>query len=799
MFEGVATGLLYKFGLPEKFMARFALPSILLLLSMAVQAQPLTQTVRGTVLDQDSRIPLIGATVVVLGSDPILGAATDADGRFVIPQVPIGRISLLVRYMGYGDRTVPEILVSTGKETVLEILLIETPVLKQEVVVKAQTDDNRPINEMAAVSTRSFSLEQSTRFAASVNDPARLALSFAGVSMQNDVTNEIVIRGNAPKGLLWRLEGIEIPTPNHFFIDGMNAGNISILSNNLLDASDFSTGAFPAEYGNALSGVYDLRLRTGNDQRREYTVQVGFLGVEASAEGPFVKGKRASYLINYRYSTLALFKAAGADLQGDLITGFQDLNMKINFPTKKAGTFSLFAVGGLSDATIRAQEDSTKWSRSKKWDNSRVRSVYTNHFLVAGLSHKYIINERNYVHTTLAYTSNGNHSVQSYLTDTLNYYDFYHFSTTNSAVRLAVQFNSKLNARHHLRYGVNYYHLLYTLSDKEEFPGGKRYEASGQGPYWQAYVQHKFRLTEKITLNTGLHFNHFTINNRFSIEPRASVSWMVKPRHLLSLGVGMHSRLESLAFYLVQPEGSTRYINRNLDFSRAVHVVASHRWTILPKLSLTTEAYFQYLYGVPVQPDKANTSSINQSTPFVRKALVNRGQGFNYGVELTLDKTFHRNYYVLYTLSLYQSQYKGADGTLRNTVYNGNYITSLTAGKDFRAGKNKRDLIGLNAKVFFAGGRRLTPIDLEASKAKGEEVKDEDQYLEGRADDYFRLDLKLSHRHNFNKFTLETAIDIQNVTNNKNELKRYYDDNSQSIKKKYQQGIIPVLRIRFEI
>lgn len=780
-------------------MTRFALLLLCVVLTNATLGQTLTQTVRGTVIDQDSRIPLIGATVVVVGTDPIIGAATDADGRFSIAQVPIGRISLLVRYMGYSDRAVPEILVSTGKETVLEIALTESAVMKQEVVIKAHADDNTPINEMAAVSTRSFSIEQSTRFAASINDPARLALSFAGVSTQNDITNEIVIRGNAPKGLLWRLEGIEIPTPNHFFIDGMNAGNISILSNNLLDASDFSTGAFPAEYGNALSGVYDLRLRTGNDHKREYTVQVGFLGVEASAEGPFVKGKRASYLINYRYSTLALFKAAGADLQSDLVTGFQDLNMKFNFPTKKAGTFSLFAVGGLSDATIRAQEDSTQWNTRKKWDDDRVRQVYTNHFLAAGLSHRYIINEKNYVHSTLAYTSNGNQSVHSYYTDSLNYYDYWKYTNTNSAVRLAIQFNTKFNARHHLRYGVNYSQLIFNLTDREFFPAGERFEANGNSPYWQVFAQHKFRITEKVTLNSGLHYNHFTINNRFSIEPRLSVAWQVKPRHLLSLGAGMHSRHESLAFYLIQDEYTTRYVNRNLDYSRAVHVVASHRWSIVPRLSLTSEVYFQYLWAIPVRPDKANTSSVNQSFAYVRKAMRNWGEGYNYGLELTLDKTFHRNYYILFTLSLYQSQYKGADGVLRNTVYNGNYITSLTGGKDFRVGKGGRDLIGVNAKCFFAGGRRLTPIDLDASIAQGEEVKDETQYLEGKADDYFRLDLKVSHRHNFKKFTLETAIDIQNVTNNKNELNRKYDDKTQSIKKKYQQGIIPVLRFRVEI
>jgi hypothetical protein len=779
---------------------RFLLALMALQPVVGLAQQRYVQTVRGTVRDQDSQVPLIGATVVVLGSDPILGAGTDVDGRFSITGVPVGRQTLLVRYLGYAERVIPEVLVSTGKEVVLDIDLLESTTKLDEVVVKADKGEggSSPINEMAVVSTRSFSMEQSTRFAASINDPGRLALSFAGVNSTNDITNEIVIRGNSPKGLLWRLEGVEIPTPNHFTLEGMSAGNISILSNNLLDASDFSTGAFPAEYGNALSGVYDLRLRSGNDQKREFTVQAGFLGVEASAEGPFIKGKRSSFLINYRYSTLALFKLGGANLQGDLITDFQDVNMKFNFPTKRFGTFSLFGVAGFSNAYIKAEEDSTKWSNTQIWDDDRVRQTYTNHYGVGGLSHRYIINEKNYVHTTLAFSSYGNYTLHSYLGDSLEYYDYWRFNVTNMAVRFATQFNTKVNAKHHLRYGVNYSHLMYDLEDRELYPKGQVYLASGDSPYWQAFLQHKFRISEKLTLISGLHFNHFVLNDRVSVEPRLAVSWQVRPRHTLSLGAGLHSRLESLAFYLAQKENSDRALNRNLDFSRAVHVVAGHSWTILPRLSLRSEVYFQYLYSIPVRTTISSYSALNHTFSYQKRALANSGDGINYGLELTLEKSFGGNWYMLYTLSLYDSRYRASDGVWRNTVYNGNYVTSLTGGKDFRVGKGKKDIIGVNAKVFFAGSKRITPIDLEASKVQGEEVRDELQINEGRTDDYFRLDMKVSYRHNFKRLAFEIAVDVQNLTNRKNELSRKYDIDTESIKKKYQQGIIPVMRLRVE-
>ena len=764
-------------------------------LSHAV-AQDLTQSIRGSVTDQDTKIPLIGATVMVVGSDPIIGASTDIEGRFTLQNVPVGRHDIQLQYLGYEPKLVLQLDVGSAKEIVLQVEMQESTAKLEEVVVTAKKDPSKPNNEMAVVSTRSFSLEQSERFAASMNDPGRMALSFAGVNLTNDITNEISIRGNSPKGLLWRLEGIEIPVPNHFNIEGIYAGNVSILSNNLLDKSDFSTGAFPAEYGNALSGVYDLRLRVGNDQKREYTVQVGFMGLEASAEGPFVKGKRASYLINYRYSTLGLFKAIGANLGGDLNTAFQDVNLKLNFPTTKLGVFSIFGVGGISDAGFDAERDSTKWKAG--WDQKRVEEDYRNHFLATGLNHRFIINEKNYVHTTLAYTQSGNNLKHSYLTDSLTLMDYWNYDVYNRAIRLSTQFNTKLNAKHNFRYGFNYTRLMFKLEDRWIDYWGDHYKADGQTDFYQLYAQHKFRINDNMTLLSGFHASYFHINRRFSIEPRLGFDWRFVPKHRLSLGVGMHSRQESLAFYFIQDENDQGYINKYLDFSRALHVVLGYDYQILRNLNLHAEAYYQYLYAIPVRQRSNSYSSINDNDAYQKRQLVNTGLGTNYGLELTVEKAFAKNYYVLFTASLYNSTYRGSDNVWRNTRYNGNYITSLTAGKDFRVGKMGKHVVGINMKLFYAGGRRITPIDLDASIEEGKEVQQEDRKFEGRVGDYFRLDVKLRFKQNLRRVAWEVSLDIQNVTNRLNEIDRKYNPASQSIEAKTQQGLIPVLKFRVE-
>ncbi len=762
-----------------------------------IAAQDLTQKIRGSVVDNDSKIPLIGATVLVVGSDPILGASTDIDGRFSVEGVPVGRHDLVIQYLGYEPKSIQQIDVGSGKQLVLKIEMRESTEQLAEVVISGKKDPSKPNNEMAVVSTRSFSLEQSERFAASMNDPGRMALSFAGVNLTDDVTNEISIRGNSPKGLLWRVEGIEVPIPNHFNIEGLYAGNVSILSNNLLDKSDFSTGAFPAEYGNALSGVYDLRLRTGNDQKREYTVQVGLLGLEASAEGPFVKGKRASYLVNYRYSTLGLFKAAGADLGGDLNTGFQDLNLKLNFPTRKLGTFSAFLIGGLSDAGYDAERDSTKWSEG--WDQSRVQEDYRNHFVATGLAHQFIINEKNYVHSTVAFTRSGNNLKHSLVTDSLELEDYWNYNVSTSAVRVATQFNAKFNSKNHLRYGFNYNRLMFNLEDRWSEGWGDHFIARGIANFYQIYAQHKHRINSDLTVIGGVHLSYFDANNKFSVEPRIAFDWRLAPKHKLSLGAGMHSRQEGLAFYFIQDQDSPGYINRNLDNSRAVHVVLGYDYSIIPNLTLHTEAYYQYLYGIPVRANKSNAYSlINADQAYEKRALTNEGIGTNFGLEITIDKAFSKNYYVLVTGSFYSSIYQGSDNVWRNTKYNGNYITSVTAGKDFRVGKDGKHVIGVNLKFFFAGGRRITPIDLEASIAAGEQVKDDSRQFEGRVDDYLRLDARLRFKQNLKKVAWEVSLDVQNVTNKQNEINRRYNAAKEEIVKRYQQGLIPVLKFRVE-
>ncbi|MCI5083445.1 MAG: carboxypeptidase-like regulatory domain-containing protein, partial [Saprospiraceae bacterium] len=175
-----------------------------------------TQTLKGKIFDKQSEMPLIGATIEVLDTDQNLGTTTDFDGYFRLEAVPIGRQTVRISYLGYNTISIPNVVVTTGKQVVLNVGLEESIEQLDEVVVTAEVQKDKAQNEMATISARTFSVEEVNRFSGGRSDVARLAGNFAGVSTADDSRNDIVIRGNSPTGVLWRLEGIPIPNPNHF-------------------------------------------------------------------------------------------------------------------------------------------------------------------------------------------------------------------------------------------------------------------------------------------------------------------------------------------------------------------------------------------------------------------------------------------------------------------------------------------------------------------------------------------------------------------------------------------------------
>ncbi len=761
---------------------------------MLLSAQQLEQTIKGKIIDAQSGSPVIGATIAVLTTDPLKGAATDMEGYFKITNVPVGRHTLRLSSIGYDDKIVPELLVGSGKEVVLDATLTESFTIMDEVVVSAaEQNKGLVLNEMASVSAISFSVEETSRYAATFDDPARAALSLPGVQGGgDDVLNEIVIRGNSPRGLLWRIEGVEVFNPNHFAEVGSSAGGISMLSNNMMNRSDFYTGAFPAEYGNALSGVFDINLRQGNYDKGEYAFQAGLLGVAASAEGPFKQGSKSSYLLNYRYSTLALFDDVGVEILGeqeDLV--FQDLSFKMHFPTRNAGSFSVWGLGGANHDIYYADQEVGEF----------VNDDFRTKMGVYGINHVMYFNPDTYLKTTLSQSV----STNKYISDSLGTKEYNRESFDNNATRLQFLFNKKMNSRNTFRAGVIGSRLGYNLFSEFNFRDEFITEVDDDGTTYfvQGYGQWQHRLSEAVVINAGLHYSQLLLNNNYSIEPRIGLKWEVDPTSSINFGLGIHSRLESITNYLTQ-DSLGRQNNKDLDLTKAQHVVLGYEKMVKPGVRFKAEAYYQHLYDVPVWPSTAETdfqrtfSAINSKDGFTSFDLVNDGTGDNYGIELSLERFMSNGLYYLLTTSLYQSEYTPQDGNTYDTRFNGNFIFNALAGKEWRVGRKKTNFISVNGRMIWSGGNRTHPIDLEKSRELGYTFYDFSQPYGYKLPNYWRMDLGVSYRKNKGNHSSIIAINVQNVTGKLNYYDHYYSSSQDAVMLEEQLGMFPNLSYRVE-
>lgn len=780
-----------------KYLFTFYVTLLLAFFSFPGFSQELSQTIRGKVVDQISQLAMPGATIMILNTDPLVGEITDEHGEFRMKNVPIGYYTLRVSFVGYKDLILPNIQVNSGKEVVLQISLEEDITQIQEFVVNA-SDKDRTINDMVMVSGRTFSVEETRKFAAAVNDPARMAASFSGVVSTDDGNNNISIRGNSPNGLLWRMEGIEIPNPNHFVNPGTSGGGVSILSSQLLSNSDFLTGAFTAEYGNALSGVFDLNLRKGNNENQEFTIQAGFLGLDLAAEGPIAAGYRGSYLINYRYSTLSLLSKLGLPL-GDFVTNFQDLSFNIFLPTSENSSITLFGFGGLSNQKSNAEQDSLTWES----EGDRYSSKFLSNTGAAGIKYSQTLNPSNFLQTTLLVSGNtlgdkGSRLDNEYLDE--NRYDDH---LSNSKITLSSVLNSKLSARSSLRSGVYLNQLFYNIHlnnyDEEQGQIITHANSKGNTQSIQAFSQWNYKANERLTFNVGLHYLQLLLNNSNSLEPRFSLAYELDEKQRLSFGYGLHSQVQPLGTYFAEKEieGEIILPNKNLDLSKSHHFVLGYDRSLNPLLRMKIEAYYQHLFQIPIKEGVNETYSIiNQQWSFATDPLINEGLGKNYGVELTLEQFTHNNLYFLLSTSLYNSQYKTPENVWRNTRYNGNLNVTFTGGKEFPLQKNRT--LGVNIRGIYGGGLRTTPILLDQSIEKGETVLDDAKAFETQNPDYFRADLRISLKRNKAKSTRTWALDIQNATNRKNIYGSYFEPMDSEIKTSYQAPLIPILSYRVE-
>jgi hypothetical protein len=791
--------------------------SILLSFATQINAQ-MTQILRGTILDKQSESPLVGAAVQIKEITPMLGSVTDENGNFTIKNVPTGRYTLQISFIGYNTATLPNIVVNAGKETDLNLSLEETVTKLEAVVVSGKVEKAATNNELATISARQFNVEEVQRFSGGRGDVSRLAANFAGVAIANDSRNDIVIRGNSPTGVLWRLEGVPIPNPNHFSTLGTTGGPVSALNPNMIRNSDFITSAFPAEYGNATAGVFDIGLRKGNKEKFETTLQLGaFTGMEAMLEGPLSplnppkgdlikNGQKGAFVVAYRHSFVELAQKAGVNVGTSALPAYRDLTFNVDLTPTKLGKFSVFGIGGLSSIDFLGNKlDSTDVYADKKQD-----AFVKSKFGVLGVRHNVILNSNTYLRTVVSGSYSGN--TYSEFRDKNTELKRHQFDANDqqTSYRVSSFINKKYNAKWTTRTGILYQNLGLNTNTRDraytnDWVQVRKFD--GTMNLVEAYNQTQFKPSDFLTINGGLHIQYLDINKTSAIEPRLAINYHISRSQSLNFGYGLHSQMQPLPVFFfqeLQSNGTYKNTNRDLDFTKSHHFVVGYDLKPSSDWHIKSEVYYQLLRGVPIEKIPTAFSMLNTGGDFTFPqigALTNDGKGTNLGFELTIEKFFSKGWYMLATTSIFDSKYKGSDGIERNTAFNGKYVANMLAGKEIKFGKNKKNAFTIDTKLTTAGGRPFTPIDLIKSKAAGREIRDETKVFSENLDDYFRWDVKFGVTMNSakRKFTQTFFLDFQNVTNRKNIFSQAYSVEQNKTYNLYQIGFFPdvLWRVQF--
>jgi len=793
----------------------------------SAQAQEITQTIRGNVLDAESKFPLFGAVVTVHRDSLLVGGSNcGEEGEFRIANVPVGKVRVKVSLIGYSERILDNVEVTSAKEVVLNIEIESSTADIETVEIKAIRDGDVK-NEMAVISARQFSVAETDRYAGSRGDPARMASNFAGVQGADDSRNDIVIRGNSPQGVLWRMEGVDIPNPNHFAIAGTAGGPVSIINNKYLANSDFFTGAFPADYGNSVAGVFDLKMRNGNNEKHEFSAQFGFLGTELFAEGPLNKKTGSSYLASYRYSTVELFSVLGIDIGTSATPKYQDGAFRLFFPRKKNSSLALWGIGGMSSIDILVSNQTNPDETELYGENDRDQYFKTK-MGVLGLTHSKSFSENTFLKTTIAVMADEADSYHELVyrhvnnegqfeIDSLTSLLDYTFQQTK--ISLATFVNHKLNRNITLRIGTTADSYVWSNIDSvrtidttqcDYYQYRTRWNNEANALLIQPYAQLKWRPNEAWTLTAGIHNSFFTLNDSYSLfEPRIGARWQFTQTQSLSFGAGRHSQLQPVYMYFYSPQLPDCVIgpdemkspnsqpNRDMGFTMSDHLVLGYQNVLKSRVRLLMEVYYQSLFDIPVEINSSSFSLVNTGAGFTRffpGTLMNHGTARNVGIEFTVEKFFSRGWLALFTASVFDAKYKGSDGVERNTDFNGGYAVNALASKEWKTGTHSAFITGI--KVTTAGGRWYGPADAALSVQQREIVFVDSLRNTIQFRPYFRLDVKLNYKINRPKVTHEIGLDLVNTTGQQNILKLTYapDDLAltSDIREEYQLGFLPV-------
>ena len=715
------------------------------------------------VIDKSTRQPLEFVNVLVVGLG--IGASTDANGNFLITQVPPGIYRLQASFLGYKTELTPEYRVNHVTPYV-QIELEEENASLNEVVVTASPFQKVP---ESPVSLRVIGLQEIEKAPGANRDISKVVQNYPGVAFSPiGYRNDLIVRGGGPSENRFYLDGVEIPNINHFSTQGASGGPVGLIDADLIRSVKFYSGAFPADKGNALSSVLDFSLRDGDMERNSLKATLGASEVSLSSNGHI--GNKTSYLVSVRQSYLqALFKILGLPF----LPAYTDASFKIKTRFDSHNELTLLGLGGIDRMKLNLGIE----GEDAEYMLSYLPEINQETYTVGGVYRHYSQRHVQSIVLSQSYLNNRN----------VKYRDNDESSEENLTLRLgSIEQETKLRMENtsswsvwkvkagfdlnYSRYKSNEYRKVFANVLREY-----DYHTDLSIWRWGMFASVDYAAPDKsFTASMGVRTDGNNYSDKMKelwrqLSPRLSVSYRLVEGLTLSGHVGLYYQLPSYtALGFKGEEGE--YVNRHLDYISVSQESLGLSWTPNENMELSVEGFYK-LYGhMPFSLSDQIPLSCkgNDYGTIGNEALSSEAKGRSYGVELMFKWLLAQKLNLSSSLTIFKSEFKdGKQGSYVPSAWDNRFILNMSGTYNFPKHWS------LGAKVSCIGGSPYTPYDVEKSSlveawnVQGRAYYDYSRYNQERLPVFGQLDVRVDKTFYLKKCMLGFYLDIQNITASK--------------------------------
>lgn len=747
---------------------------IILILTSQIFAQE-HGVITGLVIDHDSQKPIGDAEVTVIELDSSVTSGNY--GKFEFNNIPLGTYQLKTSKVGYEAVVKTDIVVLSARPTNVRIELLPKSYRTDTIDVEA-----RYFQKLSDQNTSSYNLdfEEVRRAPGSVEDVSRMVQNLPGVSSGNDQRNDLIVRGGSPSENYTSIDGIEVPNINHYPSQGSSSGPIGMINVKFISDVNFSSGGFPARYGDKLSSVLDIKFREGSREKFLSDINLSTAGFGGVFEGPMFD-KKGSFLFSARRSYLNLIKGA---IRIAAVPNYWDFNLKSVYNINKNNRLTFIGIGGIDE--ISFEGDASKISDDNPYGNAHGNQQE----FTAGFNLKTLF-RKGYLQTVLSNSS----SFYYYTDNDLKTNDLvFDYHSHESEFNLNSELFYRVSSISSLTVGAGGKFILfkndmYLRADTSAFGDPlPAYSVNLKENFGKAFsfVQYTFKLfRDKVIFNSGLRYDYFSgINRGNAFSPRFGLTYNITSTTAFNVSTGIFAQTPEYMWVTSDPS------NKNLKYIKAYHYVAGLEHLFTEDLKFSVEAYYKTYSDYPVSfyiPTFILVNSGTENGPNFVGEAVSAGYGYVKGIDFSLQKKLTGSgIYGMLNYSLEKSEFTALAGGPKPGSFDYRHNLNLIAGYQL----SNDWLIGV--KYRYTTGRPYTPYDVQQSTILRRGVYQVDKFNEARYKDYSRMDIRVDKKWNFSHLSIVSYVELQNVFNTSNVYAYFWNTYKNEMGTIYQWAFLPV-------